>query len=233
MITKRFLCVSLLLLCGHIPSSVSLVLPTRPFATTIPQTTTTSSTTQLQLTPSSTLAWSVVGHVTGGALGTPFVVQSTKPGGWYRKISLPSWTPPDRVFAPVWTTLYTCMGIAVARILNLQQTAKKSSLILWACHFALNILWAPIFFGLQRLRLGLVVNGLLVGTLLSVMKLFFEMDPVSAYLLVPYLGWLLFATYLNYAVCKRNPTNQGYNNAMLEADIIKLQKQAAKYADGL
>jgi tryptophan-rich sensory protein len=104
---------------------------------------------------------------------------------------------------------------------------------LWACHFALNILWAPIFFGLQRLRLGLVVNGLLVGTLLSAIKLFFEMDPVSTYLLVPYLGWLLFATYLNYAICKRNPTNQGYNNAMLEADIIKLQKQAAKYADGL
>lgn len=64
------------------------------------------------------------------------------------------------------------------------------------------------------------------------MKQFSEVDPVSTYLLVPYLGWLLFATYLNYAICKRNPTNQGYNNAMLEAGIIRLQKQAAKYADG-
>ena len=55
-----------------------------------------------------------VGCVVGGPLGTPFVVGAIKT--WYRKISLPSWTPPDRIFAPVWTSLYAMMGLATARV---------------------------------------------------------------------------------------------------------------------
>ena len=61
----------------------------------------------------STLAWAGC-CVVGGTAGVPAVVGATK--SWYRTIPLPSWTPPDRVFAPVWTTLYALMGVAAARV---------------------------------------------------------------------------------------------------------------------
>jgi tryptophan-rich sensory protein len=106
-------------------------------------------------------------------------------------------------------------------------------------------LWAPLFFGFQYLRVGLVINFALVSTLLVILKHFYAIDPVSAYLQVPYLLWLLYATKLNQAICKLNPMingmnearlqadlcfdGEGYNDAMLEYDIAKLQAAAAKY----
>eukprot|EP00980_Cylindrotheca_fusiformis_P020531 scaffold7603_cov71-Cylindrotheca_fusiformis.AAC.2 len=199
--------------------------------------TTTKTTTALQSSPSpsNVVTWSIIlGHVIGGTLGTPFVLKATKkPNGWYRQINLPSWTPPDRIFAPVWTTLYTCMGIAVTRILNVSSTTNKTAaLSIWACHYILNILWAPVFFGMQRLRLGLIINGFLIATLLAVLKLFATMDITATYLLLPYLVWLLFATVLNYDICQKNPTVKGYNDAKFQAALKRLQMQAAKYADG-
>lgn len=69
---------------------------------------------QLHLSPTNVAAYSVLGHVIGGTTGTPIVLQGTKKGGWYRKIELPSWTPPDIVFGPVWTVscnLFHCITI--------------------------------------------------------------------------------------------------------------------------
>ena len=123
------------------------------------------------------------------------------------------------------------MGFAVARIYNTASSNLKTPLLLWTIHYVLNLLWAPVFFGFKRLRLGLVINGLLIATLAAIVPMFYSIDTVSAYLLVPYFGWLLFAFFLNYAICKLNPTVQGYNNAKLQADIIKLQNKAAEFAD--
>jgi len=179
---------------------------------------------QLSLPPA---AWWAGGHVLGGTLGTPFVVKSTST--WYRKIDLPSWTPPDRIFAPVWTTLYTCMGVAAAKV-HFSRPASKIPMLLWTLHMALNLVWAPVFFGLKRLRLGFWLSLAQVLSLLIIIPVFYVISPISAYLLLPYLVWLTFATALNKAICKRNPTQNGYNDAMLQSDIYKLQQNAAKYA---
>ena len=80
----------------HLKSVHSFQIP-RPSPTKI------STQHQLHLSPTNIAVSSVLGHVIGGVTGTPIVVQGTKVGGWYRKIELPSWTPPDKVFAPVWT----------------------------------------------------------------------------------------------------------------------------------
>lgn len=174
----------------------------------------------------------VFGTILGGNVGTPFVVAATK--SWYDRIAKPKWTPPNSIFAPVWITLYTLLGLAVYRITSLKPTPhqqlRRLSLVLYGVHYLINIIWAPIFFGWKRLRLGHVLNVLLLTTLAPVIYGFYRLDKLSAYLLIPYMVWLLVATALSNGICKLNPTIKGYNNAMLEADIYKYQQKAAKYA---
>lgn len=174
-------------------------------------------------------AWWALGHVVGGSTGTPLVTQATQT--WYRKIDLPSWLPPDRIFGPVWVTLYSCMGIAAGRIYRATAESTQQKLMaVWGLHCVLNVLWAPMFFGLQRLRAGFWISMLSITSLLWIIPAFYQIQPVASFLLLPYLAWLIFATFLNKEICKRNPTKQGYNNAMLQAGLCRLQSDAAKYA---
>lgn len=192
-------------------------------------------------TTATTIAWTL-GHVVAGALPTPIVIGATKT--WYRRIDLPAWTPPDQLFGPVWTVLYACMGVAVARVVQQMAATVATAttttppllwthptIVLWMGHFLLNVTWAPVFFGLQRLRAALLMNyGLLASLCFGILPRFASSNALSAWLLVPYAVWLLYATALNQAVCRLNPTVKGYNNAMLQADLLKLQQGAAKYA---
>ena len=178
-------------------------------------------------------AWSAIGHVIGGASGALIVAPATKSGGWYEKIDLPSWVPPNGLFAPVWTTLYACMGVAAARVYKLSNGGLSSApMILWAVHYALNLAWAPAFFGKQMLRLAQAINIALISTLLPIIVMYYRLDRLSAYLLVPYLVWTTFATVLNGAICRRNPTSKdGINDAKFQSKLIQVQKDAAAYAD--
>jgi tryptophan-rich sensory protein len=185
-----------------------------------------------------------IGHILGGCTGTPLVLRATK--SWYRRISLPAWTPPDFVFGPTWTTLYGLMGFSLSRIAKSSGPTTNTATKLWAIHYALNLVWAPVFFGMKRLRLGFIINLILIVTLGLTLPLFYRIDPLSAYLQVPYFFWLIFATKLNQTICQLNPTvagineamvqadlfrsGPGYNDAMLQSDIEKLQSAAAKYA---
>ena len=80
----------------------------------------------------------------------------------------------------------------------------------------------------------MIVNYVLVATLGMIVPLFYTIDKISALLLLPYTIWLLFATYLNVAICKLNPTDKdGYNDGMFHAQLQKLQENAANYAFGV
>lgn len=169
---------------------------------------------------------SAVGHVIAGNLATPFVIQAVTT--WYARIPLPSWTPPNGIFAPVWLALYASIGVAVARVARVRGW-QSSPVALWGIHMALNLWWAPLFFGMAKLRAALIVNCIMVASLPVLMALFAAVDPTAALLLVPYTVWVSFATVLNYAICKLNPMDgAGYSNAMLEAGIAKLRKEAAQ-----
>ena len=98
---------------------------------------------------------------------------------------------------------------------------------------ALNVIWPLVFFGQQRLRLGLLINCLLLASMpLLILPQFYAVSRTAAYLLIPYTAWLTYATRLNQAICRLNPTDkEGYNEAKLQAGIANLQKNAAKYAD--
>lgn len=192
-----------------------------------------------------TWAYYSIGHIIGGNISVPFAIPATK--SWYRRIPLPSWTPPSFVFAPVWTVLYGLMGISVSRIVKSGAPAANLATKIWALHYALNMLWPMIFFGLKRLRLGLIINISLVSSLGLIIPIFYRIDPLSACLQIPYFLWLLFATKLNETICKLNPTlggvngakieadlcasgEDGYNDAKLQYEIKKLQAAAKKYA---
>lgn len=136
--------------------------------------------------------------ITAGATGGLF-----PPGKWYANLAKPRWTPPDWVFPVAWTTLYVCIAAAGARVAMLPGAGL--AMAFWALQVALNGLWTPVFFGLRRIRLALIVVGLLWVVVACTMMLLFMQDTVAGLLFAPYLLWVTIASALNYSVMRLNP----------------------------
>lgn len=122
---------------------------------------------------------------------------------WYPSLAKPTIAPPNWVFAPVWTTLFALMGIAVwlvwKRAEGRQGDTARIAIGVFAIHFVVNIGWSAAFFGFQSILIGLVVIAGLWFAILLTIILFDRVDRRAAVLLVPYLLWVTFAGYLNYA----------------------------------
>lgn len=130
---------------------------------------------------------------------------SSKIETWYATLQKPVWQPPNWLFGPVWTVLYTLMGIALARLwLAPAGRMRTIALILFAVQLVLNALWSPVFFNLEQLGWALVVIVLLVVAIGALMIVSYRVDPIATYLLIPYLVWVLFATALNGSIWQLN-----------------------------
>ncbi|MBQ4105419.1 MAG: tryptophan-rich sensory protein [Clostridia bacterium] len=106
-------------------------------------------------------------------------------------------TPPAVVFPIVWTLLYALMGIAAARVyLSDNSEFRTAGLWLFFLQLAVNFIWSPIYFNLQAFGLSLFVIILLWLLILATTIAFWKTDRISAYLMIPYLLWVTFATYL-------------------------------------
>ncbi|MEP3944496.1 TspO/MBR family protein [Ascidiaceihabitans sp.] len=129
------------------------------------------------------------------------------PGAWYRGLNKPVWTPPDWVFPVTWITLYICMSAAGARVALAE--GNGIAMAFWSIQIALNALWTPVFFGLQKIRFGLaVIGGLWVAVLLGMIALW-QVDTLAGMLFAPYLLWVTIAAALNASVWKLNPEQAG------------------------
>lgn len=141
-----------------------------------------------------------------GFLGACLAAAATgmifQPGGWYRDLRKPAWTPPSWVFPVVWTLLYLLMALAAARVAGL--SGNGTALALWSFQIALNTLWTPVFFGGHYIRAGLVVIVLLWVVVALTVLAFWALDWVAALMLVSYLAWLSLATALNFAIWRDN-----------------------------
>lgn len=125
------------------------------------------------------------------------------PGPWYRALKKPSWTPPDWVFPVTWSVLYLCMAGAGARAAV--QPDAALAMALWSLQIALNGLWTPVFFGLQKIRAGMVVLVALWVSVALTMIALWHVDWIAGALFIPYLVWVTIAGALNAAVWRLNP----------------------------
>jgi benzodiazapine receptor len=136
-----------------------------------------------------------------GAIGSLAV---TDPGfsSWYTAIEKPGFTPPGWVFGPVWTVLYLLMGVAAFLVWQrgLGSRAVRIALVWFLVQLALNAAWTPVFFGLHRIGLAVVVIVLLWAAIVVTMCYFFRVSRAAGLLLVPYLLWVSFATVLNASI---------------------------------
>lgn len=145
------------------------------------------------------LIFSIVIAQSAGFIGTFFTIEAIPT--WYATLNRPSFSPPNWVFGPVWTILYTLIGISLYRIWIKN---KKGSLKLFFLHLFLNAVWSPIFFGLQNLGLAFVIIFLMDITLIIIINNFYKLDKLASYLLIPYLLWIGFASLLNLSFWKLN-----------------------------
>lgn len=137
-----------------------------------------------------------------GGLGG-FVTSGSIPN-WYATLSHPPGKPPNWVFGPVWTILYLMIGTSFALIWHHHpdQLGKTRPTFLFSLQLILNLVWTPIFFGAHQIETALVIIILLwIAILLTILQ-FRKFSKPAAFLLVPYLVWVSYATYLNagYAV---------------------------------
>lgn len=122
---------------------------------------------------------------------------------WFPTIKKPSWQPPNWLFGPVWTVLYTMMGIASHRIYE-QAGLFSKPMALYAIQLVLNLAWSPLFFKFHTLGVASLDITALVGFLGATIVEFDKYDPVASRLMIPYLGWSCFATALTYNIWFNN-----------------------------
>ena len=117
---------------------------------------------------------------------------------WYSEIILPSFNPPSWVFAPIWTTLYIIMSIAIWKIwIN---SFDPKILKLYFIHLLFNGSWSVIFFGFHQIGLALINLVIILIFIILLMKNYFGKDKVSFYLMVPYFLWSSYALILNSSI---------------------------------
>lgn len=125
---------------------------------------------------------------------------------WYQTIQKPSWNPPGWIFGPVWTALYIMMGIALFLVWkeDTSEELKKIALALFAVQLILNFFWSFIFFNQQQPGWALVEIIAMWFFILLTLFAFAQVNKTAAWLLVPYISWVSFATILNYTIWQLN-----------------------------
>jgi tryptophan-rich sensory protein len=135
----------------------------------------------------------------GGQLGSPNSV-------WFANLAKPAIFPPPAVFGIVWTVLFTMIGFALAIVMSAWGAYGRGwAVILFIPHFVISTSWSAVFFGWQNMSAGLIILALAVATLVPVLYAFWRVRQTAALLLLPYFGWLSFASALNYQFIVENP----------------------------
>lgn len=121
---------------------------------------------------------------------------------WFRALDKPVWYPPSSAFGIVWSVLYVM--IAVSGYLAWRAGAARVALGWWGAQMALNLAWSVVFFGLRSPGWAMVVIVALAVAIVGTMRSFARVDRPAAWLLAPYLAWVLFASTLNAAIVALN-----------------------------
>ena len=118
---------------------------------------------------------------------------------WYSLINKPTFNPPSWVFAPVWTTLYLMMTIAIWFFWH-SRNREMNTIYIYFIHIVFNATWSIVFFGLHQILLALIVLIGLILIIIILMLRFKRVNIVSYYLMIPYLLWCCYALVLNFNI---------------------------------
>ena len=138
--------------------------------------------------------------LSAGGIGSAFTAPAIPT--WYATLVKPSFSPPNGVFAPVWTLLYILMGLAAALVWQkgLRNPQVRTALVAFLVQLILNMLWSVLFFGLRSPLYGLVDILFLWVVILVTIAQFSKVSVPAALLLIPYILWVTFATGLNFGI---------------------------------
>lgn len=125
---------------------------------------------------------------------------------WYAGLTKPELAPPNWVFGPVWTTLFVLMGVAAFLVWKQGVKKRHVRIALWAfaMQLCLNVLWSVVFFGMQNLGAAFVEVVIFWLAIATTTLLFYKISRTAAYLMLPYLAWVSFASYLTYMLWQLN-----------------------------
>jgi len=139
-----------------------------------------------------------------GIAGSIFTIPSIT--SWYSHLNKPSFSPPNLIFGPVWTTLYLMIGVALYLILEKKLKKEKTTiLIVFSIQLLLNFIWSIIFFGLHLPLVAFIEIAFLWGSIMWLVINVWKFSKPASLILMPYLFWVSFASILNLTVAILNP----------------------------
>lgn len=146
----------------------------------------------------------IIAILTPIAVGTLSALFSGNSAGNYSVLNKPALSPPGIVFPIVWTILYILMGISSYIIYESNDLNKESALNTYALQLFFNFFWSIIFFRLNLFFTAFVWLLVLIFLIVRMIRQFYRIKPIAAYLQIPYLVWCIFAAYLNFMVFRLN-----------------------------
>ncbi len=143
----------------------------------------------------------VLAGLASGVLGG-----SAASGAWFAGLAKPAINPPSYLFGIVWPILYVMMGVALTLVVTARGAPGRGAAITaFVVQLALNLAWSPLFFGAHQVTAALWLLFAIDLAVIATIVLFWKVRPPAAWLLVPYLAWILFATALNWQFDVLNP----------------------------
>ena len=118
---------------------------------------------------------------------------------WYSTLIKPTFNPPDWIFAPVWISIYLLVGYS-AWLMWSSKAKTQKILNIYFIHLFINASWSVAFFALHQILVSLIIIGLIIIFVIWLIKLYYPINKISAYLMVPYLAWLSYAYVLNFYI---------------------------------
>lgn len=138
--------------------------------------------------------------------GAGRIVPAGSENAWYQALAKPDVRPPDWAFPVAWTTIYILLGFAVSIVLNARGARGRGmAIVLFVAQMIVNLIWTPLFFGAHQVSASLIVIIVMFVLALATTFAFGRIRTVSAWLMVPYLAWLVIATALTWQIDRMNP----------------------------
>jgi translocator protein len=138
-------------------------------------------------------------------IGSIGALWNSSDGNWFKDLKKPNFNPPNWIFGPVWTLLFTLMGITLYIVWTAPSSEIRTiALALFWTQFIFNVLWSYLFFGIHNPFLAFIEIILLLILIIATGIYFYSVNRFAGYLLIPYFLWVIFASFLNYTLWKLN-----------------------------